>query len=112
MLVERGDLDRLTAIQRAVLEETPNRGERAALALTFGTRWVSRHHNVDLGSKFLEESLTLDPSSEGAFHYLRDVYGKKAGDRDCVLRIAEEAATKAGENGNATFLLAQAGTIA
>ena len=112
MLVEKGEPDRLLAIQRELLDEAPNRGERAALALTFGTRWVSRHQNIDIGAKLLEESLTLDPSSEGAFHYLRDAYGKKAGDWDRVLRIAEEAATKAGENGNATFLLAQAGTIA
>jgi hypothetical protein len=43
---------------------------------------------------------------------LTDAYGQKAGDWDRVLAIAEEAATHAGENGNATFLLAQAGTIA
>ena len=112
MLVERGDVQRLASIQREVIEELPNPGERADLALTFGTRWVSRHQNVDVGSRFLEEALALDPSSEGAFHFLRDAYGKKAGDWDRVLRLAEEAATRAGENGNATFLLAQAGTIA
>ncbi|MGO9714610.1 MAG: tetratricopeptide repeat protein [Polyangiaceae bacterium] len=112
MVVERGDTERLATIQRELLDELPNRAERAALALMFGTRWVSRHQNVETGAKFLEESLSLDPSNEGAFHFLRDAYGKKAGDWDRVLRIAEEAATKAGENGNATFLLAQAGTIA
>jgi tetratricopeptide (TPR) repeat protein len=112
MLVERGDAEKLAGIQREVIDELPSPTERADLALTFGTRWVSRHQNVDIGSRFLEESLALDPSSEGAFHFLRDAYGKKAGDWDRVLRLAEEAATRAGENGNATFLLAQAGTIA
>ena len=104
MLVERGETERLASIQREVIEELPSPGERADLALTFGTRWVSRHQNVEIGSRFLEEALALDPSSEGAFHFLRDVYGKKAGDWDRVLRLAEEAATRAGENGNATFL--------
>jgi len=112
MVVERGEAERLAAIQRELIDELPSRAERADLALTFGTRWVSRHQNFDIGARFLEEALTLDPSSEGAFHFLRDAYGKKAGDWDRVLRIAEEAATRAGENGNASFLLAQAGTIA
>ena len=74
MLVERGDVERLVTIQRELVDEIPNRVERATLALTFGTRWVSRHQNVDTGTKLLEESLSLDPSSEGAFHYLRDVF--------------------------------------
>ncbi|MDF2693599.1 MAG: domain protein putative component of TonB system, partial [Labilithrix sp.] len=88
------------------------RDRRARLALTFGTRWVSRHQNVDTGAKFLEEAIKLDPENEGAFHYLRDAYGRKGGDWDRVLTLAEEAVTHSGENGNATFLLAQAGTIA
>ena len=91
---------------------SPTRSSRAKLAHVFGTRWVSRHQNVDTGAKFLEESIKLDPENEGAFHYLRDAYGRKGGDWDRVLTLAEEAVTHAGENGNATFLLAQAGTIA
>jgi tetratricopeptide (TPR) repeat protein len=111
-LAEMGTLDSLEAIQKEYLASIADRKERAQVALLFGTRWVSRHQNVDIGSKFLEESVKLDPESEGAFHYLRDAYGKKGGDWDRVLTIAEEAATRAGENGNATFLLAQAGLIA
>ena len=85
---------------------------RARLALVFGTRWVSRHQNADVGARFLEEALKLDPTQDGAFFFLREVYGKKGGDWDRVLTLAEEAMTHAGENGDATFLLAQAGTIA
>lgn len=111
-LGELGKLDELEKNQFRLLQNEGDRGLRARLALTFGTRWVSRHQNVDVGSRFLEEAIKLDPENEGAFHYLRDAYGRKGGDWDRVLSLAEEAVTHAGENGNATFLLAQAGSIA
>ncbi|MFO0738105.1 MAG: tetratricopeptide repeat protein [Labilithrix sp.] len=111
-LAEAGKLDDLDRVQAGLLQGEGDRHRRARLALVFGTRWVSRHQNVDIGSKYLEESIKLDPENEGAFHYLRDAYGRKGGDWDRVLTLAEEAVTGAGENGNATFLLAQAGTIA
>ncbi|MBX3191757.1 MAG: tetratricopeptide repeat protein [Labilithrix sp.] len=112
LLGELGKLDQLESVQSRLLEGESDRKTRARLAHTFGTRWVSRHQNVDTGAKFLEEAIKLDPENEGAFHYLRDAYGRKGGDWDRVLTLAEEAVTHAGENGNATFLLAQAGTIA
>ena len=112
LIGEAGRFEHLEAVQTEVLVATEDRSARAALALLFGTRWVSRHQNVDVGSRFLEEAIKLDPESEGAFQYLRDAYGRKGGDWDRVLTIAEEAATQAGDNGNATFLLAQAGLIA
>ncbi|MEA2748657.1 MAG: hypothetical protein QOI41_2800, partial [Myxococcales bacterium] len=109
---EAGKLDQLDQVQSKVLASEDDKKRRAKMAHVFGTRWVSRHQNVDTGAKFLEESIKLDPENEGAFHYLRDAYGRKGGDWDRVLTLAEEAVTHAGENGNATFLLAQAGTIA
>jgi tetratricopeptide (TPR) repeat protein len=112
MLAEKGHLENVQNVQKAVLEEIPGVAERGKLALAFGTRWVSRHQNIDVGTRFLEEAIRLDSANEGAFHFIRDTYGKKGGDWDRVLLIAEDAATRAGENGNATFLLAQAGTIA
>jgi tetratricopeptide (TPR) repeat protein len=72
---------------------------------------VLRHQNIDIGARFLEEALKLDAQNEGAFFFLREAYGKKAGDWSRVLDLAEEAATRV-ENGDSTFLLAQAGTIA
>ncbi|MBN9159751.1 MAG: hypothetical protein BGO98_42650 [Myxococcales bacterium 68-20] len=111
-LGELGRLEELESFQFRLLENENQRERRASLALTFGTRWVSRHQNVDTGAKFLEEAIKLDPENEGAFHFLRDAYGRKGGDWDRVLTLAEEAVTTSGENGNATFLLAQAGTIA
>lgn len=110
--VDAGKLEALEALQRKLLEGVNDRAHRARMAHTFGNRWVSRHQNQDIGAAFLEQSVQLDAANEGAFFYLREAFGKKAGDWDRVLTIAEEAATRAGENGNATFLLAQAGTIA
>jgi tetratricopeptide (TPR) repeat protein len=111
LLAEQGRFDVLEQTQHEVLQQTPDRAVRSRIALAFGTRWVLRHQNVDIGAKFLEEALKLDSDNEGAFFFLREAYGKKGGDWDRVLTIAEEAATRA-DDGNVTFLLAQAGTIA
>jgi tetratricopeptide (TPR) repeat protein len=111
MLAEQGRFDALEHAQREAMAATADRKARARLALAFGTRWVLRHQNVDIGSRFLEEALKLDSDNEGAFFYLREAYGKKGGDWDRVLTIAEEAATRA-DDGGGTFLWAQAGTIA
>ncbi len=111
-LTESGELARLEKQQQGLLAETSDRAQRAKLALTFGTRWVSRHGNTDVGARFLEETLKLDPTQDGAFFFLREAYGKKGGDWNRVLTLAEEAMVHAGDNGDATFLLAQAGTIA
>ncbi len=103
--------DALESEQRRALEQASDRKARARLALVFGTRWVLRHQNLEIGARFLEEALKLDPDNEGAFFFLREAYGKKGGDWDRVLTIAEEASIHA-EDGDSSFLLAQAGTIA
>ena len=111
LLAEQGRFDTLEQTQGQALQQAPGAKARAAMALTFGTRWVLRHQNLEVGTRFLEEALRLDPQNEGAFFFLREAYGKKAGDWTRVLDLAEEAATRV-ENGDSTFLLAQAGTIA
>ena len=111
LLVEHGRQDALEQAQRQILQQTTDRRERARLALGFGIRWVLRHQNVEIGARLLEEALKLDPDNEGAFFFLREAYGRKGGDWDRVLTLAEEAAVRA-EDGNNSFLLAQAGTIA
>ncbi|HEY4012646.1 MAG TPA: tetratricopeptide repeat protein [Polyangiaceae bacterium] len=110
LLGEHGRFDVLESEQRKALAQVADKKARARLALMFGTRWVLRHQNLEIGARFLEESLKLDPENEGAFFFLREAYGKKGGDWDRVLTIAEEASTT-GEDGS-SFLLAQAGTIA
>jgi tetratricopeptide (TPR) repeat protein len=111
LLADQGRFEVIEQAQRQILAHTSSGSDRARLALLFGTRWVLRHQNIEIGSRFLEEAVKLDPSNDGAFSFLREAYGKKGGDWDRVLTLAEEAATKA-EDGNASFLLAQAGTIA
>jgi tetratricopeptide (TPR) repeat protein len=110
VLAEQGRFDALEQTQRQILEEL-DPASRAKASLVFGTRWILRHQNIEFGARFLEEALRLDPRSEGAFFFLRDAYGKKAGDWARVLDLAEAAATRA-EDGTSTFLLAEAGTIA
>src|SRR6202041_1347209 len=97
--------------QHQILQQSTDRRRRGPLALAFGTRWVLRHQNIDVGARFLEEALKLDATNEGAFFFLREAYGRKGGDWDRVLTIAEEAATRAGDGGS-IFLWAQAGPTA
>ena len=111
LLAETARFDALEQQQRQILQQTADRRSRARLAIAFGTRWVLRHQNLEIGARFLEEALKLDPESEGAFFFLREAYGKKAGDWDRVLALAEEAAIRS-EEANNPFMLAQAGTIA
>src|SRR5579862_3886240 len=76
MLADQGRFDVLEQAQRKILSQASG-GERARLALVFGTRWVLRHQNVEIGSRFLEEAVKLDPANDGAFFFLREAYGKK-----------------------------------
>ncbi|MGO9839514.1 MAG: tetratricopeptide repeat protein [Polyangiaceae bacterium] len=111
LLAGQGRFDALEQAQVQILRLTEDRKARARLALVFGTRWALRHQNAEVAARFLEEALKLDPDNDGAFSFLREAYGKKGGDWDRVLSLAEEVSTRA-VDGNVTFLLAQAGTIA
>jgi golgin subfamily B member 1 len=113
MLSEAERLAELEKIQTKIIESSAPRTERAKTALAFGGRWIGKHQQPETGLRLLEAAVKLDPNNEGAFQYLRDAYGKKAGDWERVLTLAEEAATNSeAENEGATFLLAQAATIA
>ncbi|HEX3345083.1 MAG TPA: hypothetical protein VHS09_10955, partial [Polyangiaceae bacterium] len=68
-LAEQGRFDVLEQAQHQILQQA-DRKRRAPLALAFGTRWVLRHQNIDVGARFLEEALKLDASNEGAFFFL------------------------------------------
>ena len=74
----RARFDTLEQAQTQALQQASGAKARGAMALTFGTRWVLRHQNLEVGTRFLEEALKLDPQNEGAFFFLREAYGKKA----------------------------------
>src|SRR5260370_13250159 len=112
LLSDQGRFGVLEQAQRQIVQAVVARRGSGSLARAFGMRWVLRDQNLEVGTRFLEEALRLDPDNEGAFFFLREAYGKKAGDWDRVLTLAEEAATSVVDDMNATFLLAQAGTIA
>ncbi|MFO0667853.1 MAG: hypothetical protein U0174_28125 [Polyangiaceae bacterium] len=111
LLAEAGRFESLQATQAELLESTADHHARGHLAFVFGGRWVGRLQQVDVGIRFLEDAVKLTPDADGAFQFLRDYHGKKSGDWDKVISIAEEAVSGA-ENGKSTFLLAQAATIA
>lgn len=108
LLVEEERTQGIVELQRRVLDRLPS-GGRAEAAFAYGLRWATRHQNVELGSKLLEESLDDDPSNEAAFAYLRELWGSKEGDWDRVAQLAEKAADK---NGGSPYLVAQAGLLA
>ncbi len=109
LLAEEDRLQALVDLQRRVLDRLSG-SERAAAALRYGARWATRHQNAEVGATFLEEVLEYDPRSEGAFAFLRDLWGAKEGNWDRVAKLADKLmAAGAGDSG---FMLAQAGTIA
>ena len=105
------DADRSPAIfetQRRILDARTG-AARAAAAFRFGVRWATRHQNVEIGAKLLEEALAQEPSNEAAFAYLRELWGTKEGNWERVLSLAESAAAV---DGGSPFMTAQAGAIA
>ncbi len=64
-LAEQGRFDALEQAQRQALAQATGASDRARLALVFGTRWVLRHQNVDVGARFLEEAAQARPEQRG-----------------------------------------------
>jgi tetratricopeptide (TPR) repeat protein len=112
MLAEAGRLEGLVPQQDKLLANVPEKSARADRAQLFGVRWALRHQNVDLGVRFFEEAVKLDAAQEGALAFVREIVGRKGGDWESVLGLAEEAASQAGNEPVAVFHLAQAGSVA
>ncbi len=111
LLADGERLEELEGTQAEILGSESDRKRRATMSVSFGSRWIARHQKPEIGAQFLEDAVKLDPAKEGAFQYLREVHGRREGDWQRVVTLAEEAAEHAGENGAATFLLSQAATI-
>ena len=104
------DADRAQGIvdtQRRVLDNLAG-ASRGGTAFRYGVRWATRHQNPELGAQLFEEALSYDPDSEGAFVYLRDLWGTKQGEWERVAKLAE---TVADSNGSSPFMVAQAGLV-
>ena len=108
LLAEEERLPAILERQRSILDARSGQA-RADAAFRFGVRWATRHQNVEIGSKLLEESLANDPRNEAAFAYLRELWGTKEGSWQRVLELAEVAAST---DGPSPFIIAQAGGIA
>ena len=80
MVAEAGAFEQLNARQAEIVATLPSPASQGRVALIFGIRWIMRHQNTDLGARWLEEAVRLDPENEGAFLCLTDVFGEKAGD--------------------------------
>ena len=95
--------------RRSAACSTPSTGPaRADVAFRYGVRWATRHQNPELGAQLFEEALEHDPGNEGAFAYLRDLWGTKQGDWDRVVKLAEKTGGPAAAS---PFMLAQAGLV-
>jgi tetratricopeptide (TPR) repeat protein len=104
------DADRAQSIvdsQRRVLDAASGH-DKGEIAFRYGVRWATRHQNADVGARFFEEALEADPDNDGAFTYLRELWGTKQGDWERVAKLAERSA---GTNGSSPFMVAQAGLV-
>src|SRR5258706_8423049 len=112
LLVETERTEQILETQRESLKSVPEPESKAALSFVFGARWALRHQNSEVSAQLFEEALRLDPSLEPAFTFLKDTYGAKGGDYEQVIRLADELSDRAGLDGRAAYLLANAGLLA
>src|SRR5690606_24754938 len=112
LLVEADRTDAILETQEALLKELRDPSQKADASFCFGVRWALRHQNAEVGARFLETALRLDPAREPAFTYLRENLGNQAGDWDYVVGLADELADRSGAGSSAVYLLASGGLIA
>ena len=108
LLSETKRTDAMAKVQDEVLASREG-ASKARAALEFGTRWASRHQNLDQATKLIEESFQSEPS-EPAFAYLRELYGTKEGNWEKVAGLAEGAVARA-PDGTKVYFHAQAGVV-
>ena len=107
MLMEEERSQAIIETQRRVLDALSG-SARAEIAFRYGVRWATRHQNTELGAQLFEEALEHDSNNEGAFSYLRDLWGSKLGEWERVAKLAEKTAHS---DGASIFMVAQAGFV-
>ncbi len=107
-MVSQGRLAAVLETQREMLESaTADEGPR--LAFRYGVRWATRHQNVELGARLLEQAVLGDPDNDAAFTFLRELWGGHDGDWERVVGLAEQIV----EMGHSPpFVVAEAGRLA
>jgi tetratricopeptide (TPR) repeat protein len=80
----------IRATQRALIEAAGVGGP--ALAHRYGARWASCHGDVEHAASLLEEALLGDPRDDGAFAFLRELWGTHGGDWQRVVKLCERVA--------------------
>ncbi|MEQ9323284.1 MAG: hypothetical protein RIF41_29235 [Polyangiaceae bacterium] len=89
LMVAEGRLAQVLETQREMLENaTPTEGPR--LAFRYGVRWATRHQNVELGARLLEQAVLGDPTNDAAFTFLRELWGSHEGDWAKVVGLADQ----------------------
>src|SRR6185503_20272317 len=111
LMVEGQRTTAILAQQRQVLAAISDTAKRGDAALRFGTRWVTRHQNLEAGVELLQEAFAADPSNEAAFTFLREIWGTKEGNWERVVELLDKATQARNTNGSETFILAQAATL-
>ena len=111
LLVEAQRTSAILEQQRQVLASIADNAARGDAALRFGTRWVTRHQNLEAGVELLQEAFAADPSNEAAFTFLREIWGTKEGNWERVVELLDRATQARPTNGSETFILAQAATL-
>ncbi|MBI2894767.1 MAG: tetratricopeptide repeat protein [Deltaproteobacteria bacterium] len=109
-LSEQNRLGELLALQLEMVGSVSDDRLRAEVCMRLGSRWVVRYGSPDQGAQFLERALELRPDLDGAFNYLRELYGSR-GEWARLVQLAERGLGHASSDRDALFLLAQAGTI-
>jgi tetratricopeptide (TPR) repeat protein len=91
LMVSQGRLAQVLETQREMLESA-SAEEGPRLAFRYGVRWATRHQNVELGARLLEQAVLGDPSNDAAFTFLRELWGTHGGDWQRVMALAEQIA--------------------
>lgn len=110
-LVDSGREEALAGIQREFLSGLPQ-AERGEVALRFGTRWLSKHQNSELGAEMLAAAFAADATNLTSFSLLRELWGEKEGNWDRLVPIVEKAITEVADEQVRAILLAEAALLA
>ncbi|MEM1029422.1 MAG: tetratricopeptide repeat protein [Myxococcota bacterium] len=107
-MVAEGRLAEVLDTQRKMLESA-SAETGPGLAFRYGVRWTTRHQNVELGARLLEQAVIGDPTNDAAFTFLRELWGTAGGDWERVAGLCDQIAEVTPEP--PTPVMAEAGRL-